>query len=211
MPKVAPFEAYPDRYDAWFERRKAAYRSELRALQSLLPHGGDGLEIGVGTGRFAAPLGIEYGVDPSPAMREQARERGITVRDGVAEDLPYPDEWFDKALMTTTLCFLDDPLQAFREAHRVLRIGGIFVVGIIDRESAVGSRLEEKSSENVFYHSAQFHTAAEVVDLFEEAGFEELQARQTLFSGPETLTGPDPVWEGHGEGSFVAVRGKKPT
>lgn len=211
MSKTAPFEANPDRYDGWFERHEAVYRSELRALESLLPGGGDGLEIGVGTGRFAAPLCIEHGVDPSLEMRGRARERGIYVRDGVAEDLPYPDEWFDKALMTTTLCFLDKPLQAFREARRVLRPGGVFVVGIIDRQSSHGSRLEEKRCESVFYGPAKFHTADEVVDLFKEAGFEELQSRQTLFSRPETLTEPEPVREGRGEGSFVAVRGKKPT
>lgn len=210
MPKTAPFDAQPDRYDRWFERREAAYQSELQALRALLPDEEDGLEIGVGTGRFAVPLGIGHGVDPSQKMRERAHERGIDVRDGTAEALPFPDGHFDYALMTTTLCYLDDPARAFAEAFRVLRSGGVFVVGFIDRDSPLGRRLEKKRGENAFYEPAQFHSAIEVIDLFEEAGFEALQVRQTLFSDPETMTEPDPVREGHEDGSFVAFRGEKP-
>jgi ubiquinone/menaquinone biosynthesis C-methylase UbiE len=36
-----------------------------------------GLEIGVGTGRFAKILGMEYGIDPSERMLSIAKERGI--------------------------------------------------------------------------------------------------------------------------------------
>ena len=56
----------PDRYDDWFDRHAAAYQSELRALRALWPDDGDGLKVGVGTVHFAAPLGIEHGVDPLP-------------------------------------------------------------------------------------------------------------------------------------------------
>jgi SAM-dependent methyltransferase len=209
MAKTAPFDAHPDRYDEWFDRRPAAYRSELRAIRALLPDGGEGVEIGVGTGRFAASLGLAHGVDPSPAMRERARERGIDVREGVAEDLPYPDVRFDAALMTTTLCYLDDPAAAFSEARRVLRPGGVFVVAFIDREGPLGRRYEERRETNVFYQPTRFHAARKVIDLFVEAGFEHLQARQTLFSNPETMSEPDPVREGSGEGGFVVFRGEK--
>jgi hypothetical protein len=52
----------------------------------MLPEGGTGIEIGVGTGRFAAPLGIKVGVEPARAMGEIARrERGIEVVAGVLE------------------------------------------------------------------------------------------------------------------------------
>jgi SAM-dependent methyltransferase len=90
MAKTDPFDAHPNRYDDWFERHKAAYQSELHALWVALSEEGEGLEVGVGTGRFAAPLCIEHGVDPSPEMRKRARKRGIDVKDGVAEDLPVP-------------------------------------------------------------------------------------------------------------------------
>lgn len=207
MAKTDPFDEYPDRYDGWFDRHDAAYRSELRALRSLLPEEGDGLEIGVGTGRFAAPLGIEHGVDPSPAMRERARERGIQVRTGTAENLPYTDEHFDSVLMTTTLCYLDDPPQAVREVLRVLRPGGAFVVGLIDADSPLGEHYQRKRKKSTFYRDAHFHGAADVVRLIDDAGFEDLEIRQTLFSEPETMTEPDPVQEGHGEGGFVVLRG----
>jgi SAM-dependent methyltransferase len=208
MAKTAPFDARPDCYDDWFDRHAAAYQSELRALRALWPDDGDGLKVGVGTVRFAAPLGIEHGVDPSPEMRKRARERGIAVKEGVAEDLPYPDACFDAVFMTTTLCYLDDPEAAFEEAFRVLRPSGAFVVGFIDRGGPLGRRYEERRNENIFYELARFHAARDVVRHPEKTGFEDLQARQTLFSAPEAMTGPDPC--GSGEGGIVVLRGTKP-
>lgn len=210
MAKTAPFDAYPERYDAWFDRHEAAYRSELAAVRALLPDEGEGLEVGVGTGRFAAPLGIQQGVDPSPEMRARARRRGIDVEDGTAEDLPYPDGRFDRVLMTTTLCYLDDLPQAFREIYRVLRPGGAFVVGFVDRDGPLGRRYEQKRDESDFYRNAQFHAADEVAALMRRTGFVELTTRQTLFRDPEAMKTPDPVQEGHGEGGFVVLRGERP-
>ncbi|HKL89112.1 MAG TPA: methyltransferase domain-containing protein [Salinibacter sp.] len=210
MAKTTPFDAHPDRYDDWFDRYEAAYRSELRAVRSLWPDVDEGVEVGVGTGRFAAHLGIEDGVDPSPEMRKRTRERGIAVQDGVAEDLPYSDGCFDGVLMTTTLCYLDDLEAAFSEAFRVLRAGGALLVGFLDRDGPLGHRYEERRDESVFYKSARFHAARDVVHLLEESGFEDLQVRQTLFSDPAAMTEPDPVREGSGDGGFVVLRGTKP-
>jgi hypothetical protein len=67
-PGRSSFDIYHGRYEAWFVRHPAAYHSELLALRALLPWQGLGLEIGVGTGRFAAPLGVKVGVDSSKAM-----------------------------------------------------------------------------------------------------------------------------------------------
>jgi ubiquinone/menaquinone biosynthesis C-methylase UbiE len=79
MPKTEPFDHYPDEYDDWF------------AIKKAVPHGRKGIEIGVGSGIFAEPLGIDEGIDPSRAMRERAKERNIKAIDAVAEDLPYHD------------------------------------------------------------------------------------------------------------------------
>lgn len=209
MPKTLPFDTYPERYDAWYETHSAAYASELAALKACLPGHGVGLEVGVGSGRFAAPLGVRYGVEPSRALAARAAARGVEVVEGVAEALPFEDERFDYALMVTTLCFLDDVRAAFREAHRVLRPGGIFAVGFIDRESPLGRRLLRERERSPFYREADFHAAAEVEAALREAGFQILGAHQTLFGDPERMSRPDPVREGYGEGGFVVLCGRR--
>jgi SAM-dependent methyltransferase len=73
------FETSAQEYDAWFDRHRAVYESELLALKRVIAPGGLGLEIGVGTGRFAAPLGIAVGVEPAAAMADMAWGRGIKV------------------------------------------------------------------------------------------------------------------------------------
>ncbi len=79
MAKSAPFETHSEPYDEWYERHQAAYLSELLAVRALLPWKGQGLEVGVGTGRFAAPLGVKTGVDPARSMLDRAEERGVEV------------------------------------------------------------------------------------------------------------------------------------
>jgi ubiquinone/menaquinone biosynthesis C-methylase UbiE len=96
---AAPFQSYHQRYEAWFETHQAAYFSELLAVRAFVPRVGFGLEIGVGSGRFAGPLGIQVGVDPSPAMLALAVRRGIEGVEGTAEQLPFAAESFDHALV----------------------------------------------------------------------------------------------------------------
>jgi hypothetical protein len=64
--ETTPFDAYTADYDAWFDEHNDVYQAELAAVRSLLPTCGKGIEIGIGTGRFAASLGIAVGVEPSP-------------------------------------------------------------------------------------------------------------------------------------------------
>jgi len=72
-----PFDVYHERYEEWFDINQAAYISELLALRPFIPAGGNGIEVGVGSGRFAAPLGISIGIDPSSSMLSYAIARGI--------------------------------------------------------------------------------------------------------------------------------------
>lgn len=103
MPRTAPFDAHCMRYDTWFERNPLVYQSELLAVRALLPWRGRGLEIGVGTARFAAPLGVHTGLDPSKAMLEVAIKRGVSAVRGVAETLPFRDCVYDYAVAVTTI------------------------------------------------------------------------------------------------------------
>jgi ubiquinone/menaquinone biosynthesis C-methylase UbiE len=96
------------------------------------------IEIGCGGGQNAIALarwGAScVGVDPSPAQLAHARrlaaEHGVEVPfvTGLAEDLSaFPDDSFDLALSSYAFDYVADLRQAYAEAWRVLRPGGLFV------------------------------------------------------------------------------------
>ena len=209
MPRVKSFEMSVKRYEEWFERNRNAYESELQAVKTLLPEKGAGIEIGVGTARFAAPLGIAIGIEPSKAMGEVACKRGIEVIEAVGEHLPLADSQFDFILMVTTICFLDDIAASFKEAYRVLKPKGAFVIGFVDRDSPLGKKYQKHKDENVFYKEATFYSVDEVISYLKKAGFKDFALVQTIFKDLKETDGIQPIKESYGEGSFVVVRGWK--
>ncbi len=210
MARTGPFDIRAVEYDRWFDEHRAIYLSELEAVRALLPAHSRPIEVGVGTGRFAQPLGIALGVEPSEAMRDIARSRGIEVVDAVAEDLPFGDASFDLVLIVTTICFVDDVDRTLKEAHRVLADGGHIVVGFLDRETELGRQYEARKSDSEFYSVARFYSSAEVLGALERAGFGELASAQAVFSpATDSEESPPTVESGHGAGLFVVVRGRK--
>jgi SAM-dependent methyltransferase len=207
--KRTPFNTYHSRYEAWFRRYPEAYHSELLAIRALLPWQGLGLEIGVGTGRFAGPLGISIGIDPSRAMLVYAIERGISNIEGVAEVLPFKDAVFDYGLVVTTICFVDDPQKMLNEAHRVLKSEAPLVIGFVDRASALGQQYLSHQDESVFYREARFYSALEVKRLLGNAGFGDLVCGQTLSKPLNEIEEIEPLCDGHGLGGFVVVKAVK--
>jgi len=75
MSGIEFFNKNVNKYEQWFIDHPLAYISELHAVQSLLPARGQGIEIGVGTGRFSAPLGIRQGIEPSEAIAALTKKR----------------------------------------------------------------------------------------------------------------------------------------
>jgi diguanylate cyclase (GGDEF)-like protein/PAS domain S-box-containing protein len=207
--ELEPFIRHHRRYDDWFEHHRAAYLSELLAVRALLPWRGRGLEIGVGTGRFAAPLGVGYGIDPAAEMLGYARARGVIVARSSAEALPFGDATFDHALIVTTLCFLNEPSVALREARRVIKPDGCLVVGFIDRESLLGQEYFVHRTKSVFYREATFYSGEEVEHLLRQSGFASQVRVETVSRPLSDMREIEPFHEGRGTGAFVVVRGTR--
>jgi SAM-dependent methyltransferase len=204
------FDTQARAYDAWFDEHSAVYESELRAVRQALPRRGRGVEIGIGSGRFAKPLGITTGVDPSVGMSAITRSRGVHVICGIAEELPFVDDRFDFVLMVTVLLFLDDPLPAFHEVYRILHEGGIFVLAFVDGDSMLAHHYERKRRErNSTFRYSRFYSVSEVERFLRKAGFGRLEYSQTIFQMPDEIDELEPVKEGYGDGSFVVVRAVK--
>jgi len=99
---------------------------------------GRALDVGCGTGRISAALaarGVKvWGVDPAPGMLEVARARvprGVGLKEGTAEALPFRDGWFDAAVCWLTVHLMDRQ-RAFAELARVLSPGGRLVIATFD-------------------------------------------------------------------------------
>ncbi len=209
MPGVNDFDRNVQQYEEWFVSHPFAYVSELHAVRELLPLTANGIEIGVGTGRFSAPLGIRQGIEPSRSMAEVARKKGLDVISGVAENLPYKDSKFEFCLMVTTVCFLDDIDLAFQEAYRVLKPRGAFVIGFVDKNSPIGREYEQRKNESPFYKAATFYSVEDLLVHLKKAGFLKFRFCQTLFGPLQDMQKPSDVKEGFGEGSFVVIRADK--
>ena len=166
------FEIYADDYDRWFDEHRDEYLAELARIRSVLPDPDTrSIEVGAGSGRFAAPLGIGLGIEPSRALGRMARERGIEVVRGLAEALPIRNDYCSSVLFVTVICFLDDPTVAFREIHRILSVGGCLIIAFIERDGMIHYTYLQKGAKRRFLSRARFYSQQEVRTLLEEAGF----------------------------------------
>jgi ubiquinone/menaquinone biosynthesis C-methylase UbiE len=203
-----PFDAVVKEYDQWFDDNRYTFLSELEAIRFFLPKQGEGVEIGAGTGRFAMELRIKYGIEPSGNMAALAKQRGIEVIVGNAENMPYKDGSFEFAIMVAVDPFVQDILQVYCEIHRILRKDGKLIVGTLHKEGDVAKKYMSITDSEV-YKNACFHTVSETTRQLKSAGFSIKNTCQTLLTiHPHKVEKPIP---GHDRGSFVAIEAIKKT
>ena len=95
------------------------------------------LDVGTGAGFFAVLLakegGMVTGIDMSEGMLKEAAanadEFGVAAKflRMNAQELDFPDETFDVVISRNLTWTLPDAMQAYREWHRVLKIGGLLL------------------------------------------------------------------------------------
>lgn len=128
-------------YDPFIHRmiQEESLRNRLVLETDILP-GMKVLDLGCGTGTLTILtkqghlMSHVYGLDADPQILEIARSKAeragadITLEQGLAGQLPYPDAWFDRVLSSLVLHHLtsDEKQQAMNEVLRVLRPGGKF-------------------------------------------------------------------------------------
>lgn len=205
-----PFETNASLYDQWYDDFPNIFQSEVLALRALLPVPGTWAEIGVGTGRFAAELGIRLGVEPAEGMASLARQRGIDVIRGTAERLPLDTASLDAIFFISTLCFIQDLQRALNEAFRILHPTGHCIIGFLPSDSLLGEAVQAQATDDRFFKHAHLQSKSEVFDALDAAGFSIEGTAQTLLGSPEGFGACVPSQEaGHDRGSFVVLRAAK--
>ena len=147
--KQIDYTSYSVNYDEHrFEGAKNEYLESLR-LRAVLKLLGPGerhrsvIDVGCGTGRGLLAIGLAgfdnlTGIDYTPAMLEQARtkldeqlpDRSISLVQGDAFSLPFPENSFDTVISLNFLHMfrLDRQCELVKEMHRICRPGGRVVV-----------------------------------------------------------------------------------
>lgn len=126
-----------------------------RSVASLAGDGGRIADLGGGAGRISVPVAAcseTVSVDIEPHMlaacRALAVERGVPIglAAGSVLQLPFADNIFDAVLITNVLHQVAQWRDALAEAARVLRPGGVLILGrdILDEASCAG-RLRHQS------------------------------------------------------------------
>ena len=126
------FSAAAEKYDRFMGRYTASLAPLFADAAGI---GGEMsvLDVGCGPGGLTRELAARVGesrvgaIDPAPQFVAACKERHpqADVREGGAEDLPWPDDSFDAALCSLVIAFMSDPEKGLREMARVTRPGGV--------------------------------------------------------------------------------------
>lgn len=135
------------------------------------------LDVGCGDGTLLAlargeGAGLVAGCDPDPRMAKRARDRlGGVVVVGAGQALPFSDASFDRVTCITVLAFVDDPQAIVREMARVLRPGGVLLIGDLGRWSFWAARRRVRGwLGHSLWRAARFRTGGVLAGLIEGAG-----------------------------------------
>ena len=186
-----------------------------RFMVSRVPAGSRVLDVATGTGSVALELQARgctvVGLDQSPEMLAVARARGLEVREGRAESLPFRDGEFDALTFTYLLRYVEDPVATLRELARVLRSGGTIAslefavpcglwrplwelyvrVGLPAAGAVISPGWREVGS-FLGRSIRDFHERYDLAGLWREAGIVDVQMRRMSLGGGIVLWGRAP-------------------
>ncbi len=224
------FDEYAATYDAWFLDNPNVLESEVRLVASTLRNAGRVLSVGCGSGLFEKIMRDEFGitvtdgVEPSPAMAEIARKRGMDVTEATAEEFDYPAGEYDTILFNGSPSYITDLDTVLSKVYAALKPGGRIVLVDVPKESTYGLMYNLAKALGTWNHPllegayppnpypiefvnvANWRTTAEKIALLEKNGFRNIESAQTLTTHPlySDLAAEEPV-PGHDRGDYVAL------
>jgi ubiquinone/menaquinone biosynthesis C-methylase UbiE len=207
------FDRAASGYDEWYSQPKGrqVFEAESRAVESMIPHEGIGLEIGAGTGVFAEEF-TAMGrtvicLDLSQGMLTKAKKSGLHTVLGSATGLPLRSGCLDFAYLITVIEFLKDPTAVFKETKKALKPGAPIVTLFINRYSSWGKLyLKMVKNKDPVFSQAQIYNEEAVEKMLIGEGFQIAGAVGTLMLGPFEL-GEEEISSHRKKSGVIVVKG----
>jgi SAM-dependent methyltransferase len=200
------FTVAADAYDRFMGRYSAPLAPLMADYARVVP-GQRVVDVGCGPGALTTELVRRVGpdgvsaVDPSEPFVAAAKERhpGVDVRLASAEQLPFGDDEFDRALAQLVVHFMADPVKGLEEMRRVTRLSSIVTACVWDHAGGTGplspfwEAVHELDAD--VDDESQLAGAREghLSELFEQAGLRDVE--ETALSVTVELASFDAWWE----------------
>lgn len=166
---------------------------------------GEVLEIAAGTARNLPFYrdGVRLtGIELSPQMLAIGRERQAELgreadlRVGDAQALEFADQSFDSVVCTLALCTIPDERRAIREAFRVLRPAGSFLLLEHVRSPSTPVRAVQRLLDPLWVRFEADHLLREPLDHLEPEGFEVERVERSKWGIVERVVARRPAERG---------------
>ena len=181
------WQVFADMVGRWRERRRSATPAALTVLDAGC---GDGINL-FGLRTVAERHGLNmrlFGVDYNPVRLARARrvDADVRLQQGSLYRLPFADASFDVVLCNHVIEHVPDTPSALAELHRVLRRGGLLIVGVPNEGCLLGRARNHviqpwigRTTDHV-----HFFTVETVSETLRTAGFDVRQIERETFFFP---------------------------
>lgn len=156
------------------------------------------LDLGAGQGALGAflPVSAQWiALEPRPSGRLRRAVAGCpeaTVLAGAAETIPLDDATVDAVVCATVLCSVTDAALALREAHRVLRPGGIlhFSEHVAAPAGSIAHRLQGMLSRFTRFLGRSCDPCRDTAAVLQASPFRDIRLEHLRYPGALGMLGP---------------------
>lgn len=179
--------------------RSKKFLGKIGSLLGKMPADICLLDVGCSSGAFlgaAVKLGYRAeGIEPATRAAATAQAAGLKVRMGLLHEAGYADGEFDAVTLFEVIEHLKEPLALLQECKRILRPGGILLIGTGNAAGwsaiAMGAHWEYFDISKHGGHIS-FYSPASLEKLAVQAGFKvaDVQTRGVRFCDKSTSSEP---------------------
>jgi SAM-dependent methyltransferase len=180
----------------WLDSKYGHPPFHSRLIKEILSSGLDKkdkiIEIGCGAGGLSRRLaeitteGEVVGIDISEGYLKKLEQsdvsapKNLVFRLGSAENVPYPDNYFDHAVCSASFCFWREPEKGLKEVARVVKPSGKLYIADGYKEGPAWVTVGAKIFGLLSAYEMNFYSSQEFSEFLQGAGFTVVYQKEVM-------------------------------